>query len=647
MRFQIRQSAITSALLTFASSSRGVSNGKRQFTRRRAPPTENGLVDVAIADEARDVEKYFHAAIDHIKRPVSVVDISDDLRQKRVQADTNAYSTSDRPREDLKEKHLENPNYQRSFFEDDSVDVRSSSIKEKNRRSSARRETMPDVLRLSGATKRHQGQIDEAAEYESQSPSDPTLVEEPEEAYGDTPQQLTDMLKERLIELKAEKMSSDRQQTFLRRRLPVLTEKESLKKPSVTAQLGDASPVSVDSFLRAVEDDFLIPGSSAGAFDPFASAKTTRQSNLRTHEPSMFGIHEEAHARPGSVLLLRTLQRVSVCSRREAIQLIAAGSVTVNGVVERNPFRSVVASDDIQIRGHTQRLRFSATRLWIYHKPANVVVSRFDPEGRSLFTKHAILLGIDHLIPIGSLPMRAHGVLMLTNDGELARVLEHPNALIQQTYNFRIKPAIDPTLAQRLNTEGVRINGILYKNAEFHVNHSARSRFHLKLKIRGECIPPQHLLSHLGRTVLRGGRESFGPFQLSGLPPGGIREVTVPPFYMQHAGAAWAPFVERDWPYFRRQRVLKLKTLARFKTLNAKELEELDTFAFDEVRDALQYHSSELSSEAQRFSDALLSQPHVDDSDTPLFSRAPSSTQHDGAPSAFDQDMVVEDITKV
>lgn len=86
-------------------------------------------------------------------------------------------------------------------------------------------------------------------------------------------------------------------------------------------------------------------------------------------------------------------------------------------------------------------------------------------------------------------------------------------------------------------------------------------------------MPISHLLQHLGRVVERGGRISFGPFALGGLAVGSIREVTVPPFFLQHVGHIWKPFIERDWPFFRRQRVARLRRLSRYRELSAKEVE--------------------------------------------------------------------------
>lgn len=315
----------------------------------------------------------------------------------------------------------------------------------------------------------------------------------------------------------------------------------------------------------------------------------------------------------GGVFLLRALQRAGHCSRRVACDVIAAGKITVNGTAERNPFRVVVAADDICVDGHSQRLRFAPTRLWALHKPSFVVVGARDSKGRRLFTRYAAALGHDHMIPIGSLPFRAHGLLLLTNDGELSRFLEHPETRVQSTWAFRVRPAIDPILSHKLNTEGLRVNGVTHRGFELAVMPSRKSRYAVRIKTRGRALPPMQLLARLGRRVKRAVRISVGPYVLRRLAPGSIREVAVPPFFMKYVGAAWGPFVERDWPYFRKRRVERLRRLAAFRTLSMQERRELDTFTFDELSQALAFDASEVGAEARRMADAIRERPHIEE----------------------------------
>jgi pseudouridylate synthase len=193
---------------------------------------------------------------------------------------------------------------------------------------------------------------------------------------------------------------------------------------------------------------------------------------------------------------------------------------------------------------------------------------------------------------------------------------------VQSTYIFRLRPAIDHALALRLNTRGVDIGGVLHRDFQFHHFTGGRSRHAIRVKVQApeprpgervvQPVPVTQMLEALQRRVVRGGRVSFGPFTLAGLPPGGVREVTVPSFFMKYVGAAWMPFVERDWPYFRRARVQKLMRVARWRHLNDREAEEVEAFSCDELRAALARSGSEIEDEAQRFAAATVTEPAVD-----------------------------------
>ncbi|CBH15657.1 tRNA pseudouridine synthase A, putative [Trypanosoma brucei gambiense DAL972] len=609
-------------------------------------------VDVADAEKLQDVERHFPVAMSHIKK-APTTRYSADERRKQTWKDITRTRNVDGYAPPREEKGAAP-----SFFDEGSFDIRSDVKRQSEclqwRGSPSDSRTRlnalsPDVLQLSGANPKDHGFA--VAEESNVSPADPTIEPEQGEgnAYGDTPVQLTDMLKERLMELKAEKLREDRNDTYLPSRLKLLSDSEvqrRLKKNVPRCDVLDAKDLSSFGGQADTLADLFPDGSHDGSpsGEEIAMPSTDPWKDGEVLSPAAGKIiHSSADLVPGgslhdpvsdfsrrltsqgegklvssggSVHLLRCLPRAGFCSRREALAVIASGQVRVDNVVERNPFRLVRAENNIHVASHSGRLRFAPPRLWMYHKPAHVIVSRNDVAGRALFTKHARILGMDHLVPVGSLPMRAHGLLLLTNDGELSRFLENPKCMIQQTYLLRVRPAVDPVLAHKLNFQGITINGKQYKNMEFFVNPAMKSRFSLKVKVRGEVMPVAHLMQHLGRTVERGGRISFGPFSLSGLPVGSLREVTVPPYYTRHTGAVWKEFVERDWPFFRRQRVSRLRRLARYRELTPRELEELDGFTYEEVKDALSFDSQELKTAADEWLDRVSIRPQT--GDTPL-----------------------------
>ena len=229
------------------------------------------------------------------------------------------------------------------------------------------------------------------------------------------------------------------------------------------------------------------------------------------------------------------------------------------------------------------------------HKPAHLFTPGSSETRRKsnakptqgLIDYYAAQLGVNQLIPIGTLPFRAHGILLLTNDGELSRLMEHPASNMQSIYTYRVRPAVSPALAQQWCTQGIRINGALHRNFEFAVSGYKKSRYVLKIKVRGTHAPPHVILQQLGRKVIRGGRTSYGPFSLRGLHVGGLREVSIPLKFAQIVNK-WQPFIDRDWPYFRAQRLNRLKKLSYTRHLTPKERSELDSHTFEQLCYALQ-----------------------------------------------------------
>ncbi|KAF8291109.1 putative tRNA pseudouridine synthase A [Trypanosoma cruzi] len=642
---------------------------KRQKKMSPAASELSRSEDVAEREERLDVERHFPVAMSHLKATPVSSHVAEEGRKRRWREVTRVVNADGYapPNEDAQAPP--------SFFNEGSLDIRGGTKKRGAReRMSSRRESIsPDVLQLSAGNTRQHGLA--LAEESNVSPADPTIEPEGEEGrstYGDTPVQLTDMLKERLMELKAEKMREDRNDTYLPRRLRLLSDQEVQKrleekkaqselaeKPISTAPRGRITTLA-DVFREHAGNDEAGPGqlmTSAAATNnsvaldaifrrtaDFIPGETPYDPLAEFANKSLGGGIDKSGTPDGSVFLLRCLPRAGFCSRREALSIIASGQVRVDNVVERNPFRLVRAENSIHVESHSGRLRFAPPRLWMYHKPAYVIVSRNDVAGRTLMTKHARILGMDHLVPVGSLPMRAHGLLLLTNDGELSRLLENPKTMIQQTYLLRVRPAIDPVLAHKLNTEGILVNGNRYNNVEFFVNPAMKSRYSLKVKVRGETMPVAHLMQHLGRTVERGGRISFGPFSMSGLPVGSIREVTVPPYYMQHSGAVWKEFIERDWPFFRRQRVSRLRRLSRYRELTPRELEELDNFTYEELKDALSFESQELKATSEEELRRMSVRPTLNEEPLP---NEFASADVDGNGVFPAEEEIMEDITAV
>jgi len=221
--------------------------------------------------------------------------------------------------------------------------------------------------------------------------------------------------------------------------------------------------------------------------------------------------------------IAKVIARAGLASRREAEAWIAAGRVAVNGAVIRSPALNVTATDRVSVDGKPLPGR-ERTRLFLYHKPRGLLTTHADPRGRpTIFEK---LPGdLPRLVSVGRLDFNTEGLLLLTNDGALARVLELPATGWLRRYRVRAHGAITPDKLDALSG-GVTISGIHYGPIEARLDRIQGSNLWLSFAIReGKNREVRQVLGHLGLTVARLIRIAFGPFQLGELAPGAIEEV--------------------------------------------------------------------------------------------------------------------------
>src|ERR1700691_6107541 len=219
----------------------------------------------------------------------------------------------------------------------------------------------------------------------------------------------------------------------------------------------------------------------------------------------------------------KVIARAGLASRREAETWIAAGRVAANGVVIDSPARNVTARDEIGVDGKELPAR-DLTRLFLYHKPRGLLTTRVDPQGRPTIFER-LLNGLPRLISVGRLDFNTEGLLLLTNDGELARILELPATGWLRRYRVRAHGSVTQAKLDELRG-GVDIDGIHYGNVEAALDRVQGSNLWLTFAIReGKNREVRILLGHLGLTVARLIRVSFGPFQLGELAEGAVEEV--------------------------------------------------------------------------------------------------------------------------
>jgi 23S rRNA pseudouridine2605 synthase len=231
---------------------------------------------------------------------------------------------------------------------------------------------------------------------------------------------------------------------------------------------------------------------------------------------------QENQHKPGE-RIAKVIARAGLASRREAEEWIAAGRVAVNGEVIRSAALNVTDRDSISVDGEPLPER-ERTRLFLYHKPRGLITTHADPQGRpTIFAK--LPRNLPRLISVGRLDFNTEGLLLLTNDGELARVLELPATGWLRRYRVRAHGTITQDRLDALRT-GITISGIHYGAIDAAIDRVQGANLWLTFAIReGKNREVRTVLAHLGLEVTRLIRVSFGPFQLTELEEGEVEEV--------------------------------------------------------------------------------------------------------------------------
>ena len=219
----------------------------------------------------------------------------------------------------------------------------------------------------------------------------------------------------------------------------------------------------------------------------------------------------------------KLMARAGLCSRRDAERWIAEGRVSLDGRVLDGPAVTATAESDLRVDGKPIPQKEPA-RLWRYHKPAGLVTTHRDEKGRPTVFER-LPPELPRVISVGRLDLTSEGLLLLTNDGGLARALELPSRGWIRRYRVRVHGSVDAIKLKSLE-KGLTLDRISYGPIRAELERAQGSNAWLTMSLQeGKNREIRRVLGHLGLDVTRLIRIAYGPFQLGHLARGGVEEV--------------------------------------------------------------------------------------------------------------------------
>ena len=225
-----------------------------------------------------------------------------------------------------------------------------------------------------------------------------------------------------------------------------------------------------------------------------------------------------------SVRIAKVIARAGLCSRRDAERWITEGRVSVNGKMLDTPAFTVGPNDRVVVDGRALPAS-EEPRLFLYHKPAGLVTTVRDEKNRPTVFAH-LPRGLPRVVSVGRLDINSEGLLLLTNDGGLARYLELPATALKRCYRMRLHGPVNTARLARLR-QGVAVDGVRYGPMEARMEgpHSGSNLWLVITLKEGKNSEIRKVMEHMGLQVSRLIRTAYGPFQLGHLPPGSVVEV--------------------------------------------------------------------------------------------------------------------------
>lgn len=231
---------------------------------------------------------------------------------------------------------------------------------------------------------------------------------------------------------------------------------------------------------------------------------------------------ENSKGVPKGIRVAKVIAGAGHCSRREAEELIAEGRVKVNGEVITTP-ATFITDHSVKIDDKLINAK-GPVRLWLFHKPAGVLTTTKDPDGRKTIFD-LLPRNLPRVIGVGRLDYNTEGLLLLTTDGSIARYLELPKNKFVRQYRARVFGKIDKERLKKLE-KGITIDGVKYGSIKVEIEVERPSNSWIKVSLtEGKNREIRKVMEYFGLRVNRLIRVSFGEFKLGNLQVGEAIEV--------------------------------------------------------------------------------------------------------------------------
>ncbi len=256
----------------------------------------------------------------------------------------------------------------------------------------------------------------------------------------------------------------------------------------------------------------------------FTNDRSRNDSNSRFKK--RFNRHERSESSDRKDRIAKRLSMIGIASRRDAEKLVIDGKVRINGIECKDLSFMVGYDDRISVNGKEIVNKPIRTKIFLMNKPAGCVTTNNDPQGRKTIFE-LIPSKFGRLMSVGRLDMNTEGIILLTNNGELARLLEMPATALKRVYFAKVVGDINEKTLSSLKDlrKGIKIEGVEYGKMIVDVENNDKVKAVLRIVIfEGKNNEIRRIMWHFGLKVVKLMRVQYGTFKLCGLPSGCVKE---------------------------------------------------------------------------------------------------------------------------